>query len=418
LANLLTKNKEISKNVAASTGIKVFSIASGFLITILLTKFMGVSQYGVYAYVMAIASILSVVSQAGLPSLLLRETVRNIVSSNWCVVKSIWQWSSVMVTVISLLFVFLIIGMAQDNLYLFAVTLSSIIALGKLRGAALQGLHHVILSHIPDRVIRPTLFILLLMLLKWIFDVEINAERALLMGILASGIALIYGIYILHKKTPKAVKDCTEFTYQSKIWMLSALPMALTGGALMINSHLDLVILGWFVDMDDIGIYRVVVQSSGLVLFSLSVVNMFVSPYFAKIYKEGNLNSLRKILIQTQYISFLIAIFFAFFFYYMGEYFLSFVFGVEYVAGYYPLIILVAGNLINAAFGSVGLLLNMTGHEKQIAKIILISLIINATLNFILIPKFGLNGAAVSTSLSVVFWNIFARVLVYKKIGV
>ena len=67
--------------------------------------------------------------------------------------------------------------------------------------------------------------------------------------------------------------------------------------------------------------------------------------------------------------------------------------------------------------GSVGQVLNMTGHEKDSAIGMAIGAIANVCLNFLLIPRWGASGAAVATGVSVAIWNIVLAAFVYRRLG-
>ena len=69
-------------------------------------------------------------------------------------------------------------------------------------------------------------------------------------------------------------------------------------------------------------------------------------------------------------------------------------FGAEYSAAYLPLVILSIGQLVNAGTGSVAYLLNMSGHEQDTMRVYFVAALVNAVLNFILVPKYGMFGAA------------------------
>jgi len=60
----------------------------------------------------------------------------------------------------------------------------------------------------------------------------------------------------------------------------------------------------------------------------------------------------------------------------------------------------------------------MTGFEKESSKGMAIAIIINIALNLILIPEFGLNGAALSSMLSIFFWNLMLRHYVKTRVGI
>ena len=100
-----------------------------------------------------------------------------------------------------------------------------------------------------------------------------------------------------------------------------------------------------------------------------------------------------------------------------GEWLLEQVFGGPYVQAYSALCILVIGQLINAVMGSVGLFLSMTGHEKETLRALAISAILNVVLNALLIPKFGIIGAASATAVSVVLWNVILGIQLYRRLN-
>ena len=85
----------------------------------------------------------------------------------------------------------------------------------------------------------------------------------------------------------------------------------------------------------------------------------------------------------------------------------------------YPwLVILACGQLANAFAGPVLNILNMTGYEKNAQNTMLVVATLNIILNAVFIPTFGPGGAAVATALTMVGWNIWAGLLVYRFHGI
>ena len=66
----------------------------------------------------------------------------------------------------------------------------------------------------------------------------------------------------------------------------------------------------------------------------------------------------------------------------------------------------------------VDIILNMTGHQKFFGKITTVTAVLNLVFNMLLIPKYGMLGAAIATGFSIVLTNIFAIVYIYKKLKV
>jgi O-antigen/teichoic acid export membrane protein len=93
-------------------------------------------------------------------------------------------------------------------------------------------------------------------------------------------------------------------------------------------------------------------------------------------------------------------------------------FGENYLSGRSALFILCVGQLVNAATGSVGVLLNMTGHERAMVISVGMSAGLNICLNIFLIPRWGIDGAAVATIISLTFVNLVKVRWAYRYLGI
>ncbi|MAX70207.1 MAG: hypothetical protein CMC76_03770 [Flavobacteriaceae bacterium] len=76
--------------------------------------------------------------------------------------------------------------------------------------------------------------------------------------------------------------------------------------------------------------------------------------------------------------------------------------------------IILIGQIVNVLCGPVGLYLNMTSKQFFLQKTLVFALVINIITNFILIPKYEMLGAAISTAFSFIFWNIIGVIYVIK----
>ena len=93
-------------------------------------------------------------------------------------------------------------------------------------------------------------------------------------------------------------------------------------------------------------------------------------------------------------------------------------FGPEYVAGYPVLVVLIMGHLVLWSFASLSEVLSMTGHEKATAMVFGCSAVLNLVLNAILIPEFGLIGAAAATATSMALITVPVMVLARRRLGI
>jgi O-antigen/teichoic acid export membrane protein len=60
----------------------------------------------------------------------------------------------------------------------------------------------------------------------------------------------------------------------------------------------------------------------------------------------------------------------------------------------------------------------MSGNERLLMNNIAISALISLLLSFLLIPHYGITGAAIATAMSVIVRNIMASYLVYKAMNI
>ncbi|MGZ5441413.1 MAG: hypothetical protein ACXW5U_03935 [Thermoanaerobaculia bacterium] len=85
---------------------------------------------------------------------------------------------------------------------------------------------------------------------------------------------------------------------------------------------------------------------------------------------------------------------------------LTLLFGAEFEAGTVPLMILCCSQLVNVLFGSVAVILNMTGNEGMTARGVGIAAVTNIVLNLLLMPTYGVVGAACASLVSMITWNM------------
>ena len=96
---------------------------------------------------------------------------------------------------------------------------------------------------------------------------------------------------------------------------------------------------------------------------------------------------------------------------------LGLVFGSEFERGALCLVILCGAQVVNAGAGSVGLILKMTGHERDAALGMAFGAFTNVVLNTALVPVWGIDGAALATGMSLIVWNVFLVARVWKRLS-
>lgn len=91
-------------------------------------------------------------------------------------------------------------------------------------------------------------------------------------------------------------------------WTLSALPMAVTAGMQLVNGKIDLLILGWLVSAEGVGLYRVAFQAATITALGLQTLNMVLSPHFAHLYASGEMARLQRVITLGARMAFALAL--------------------------------------------------------------------------------------------------------------
>jgi O-antigen/teichoic acid export membrane protein len=414
------------RGTVGSFALKISATGLTFLSTVILARLLGTSNFGVYAYAMNWISLLSIPSSLGLNWLLVREVATHKAKSSWELMRGILYWSNqlVLTTSICVAIVTLIISWHLRNQGIETITLPFFISLASLpilalrsqRIAVMQGLQKVVLGQLPEFLIEPILFLGLIGILYWKFNASLDVLWVIGAYILTISVTFILGAILLSRSLPSEVRSVKP-QYQIKQWIQSALPFMLMGGLQTVNSRADITMLGAIKGADAVAVFVSIDKGVTIIVFILGVVGTVLAPTIASVYAMGNMEKLQKIVTKSARLIILVSLPTTLWFIVFGKWFLS-LFGSEYVQGYSGLVILCIAQLFNAAAGSVGVLLSMTGHEKYIAINTGINAGLNIILNAVLIPIWGINGAAIASAITLINSNVFCGFWCIKKLDI
>lgn len=416
----------LARDTASTLVLKVVSTGLGFLVAVLLARLLGAGGYGVYAFALATMTLLSIPAQIGLPTLVMRETARGVAFDHPHHVRGVWIWAGRATMVLSLVIgigAVAVITATSDGAIgtqaitmLWALGLVPLIALGNLRGAALRGLGRIAAGQLPEFMVRPGLLLLALAGAA-VLSTSLTPPRAMAAHVLASALAFVVGAFMLWHYTPASVKEARPRS-QSRAWMASTMPLALIAGISTVNAQADILLLGALSTPAEVGTYRVAIQIAAVAALGLNGVNLAVAPRFARLYARGDIQRLQRLATGSSRLVLGLALVVTVIFVSIGRMFLTAVFGPEFDVAYYPMVILLAGQLVNSLAGSVGHLLNMAGFERDTARAAAGSAVLNVALNFVLIPIWGPEGAATAATISLSVRNVLQWRAVRRRMGI
>jgi O-antigen/teichoic acid export membrane protein len=415
-----------ARAATGTIGLKIAFAGLSMASSLILARVLGVGGYGTYTYTMAWINFLSVPAQFGLDRLLVRNIATYQTQSAWGLMRGLLRWSDLVVLLFSLGIALLMVGVTWglgERLHMQAFSalwvlpcILPLLALLGVKSAALQGLHYVVASRMSEFLLRPLAFLVCIGVAYILLGTELSPEWAVVMNAVSVGASLLIVIHLLRHKLPQPIKESVP-TYQTSTWVHSALPMILISGMNVINHRVDTLMLGAMASAEAVGIYNVAFRGAQLIVFIQMAVNAVLMPTVASLYASGNMPQLQRVITTCSRVVLLVSLSSAIILVVFGDSFLS-LFGAEFQQGYTTLFILSIGMTLNAASGSVGVILLMTGYERYTAVSVGASAGLSILLNAVFIPLWGVEGAALATATTMVVRNVAQALWVYKKLHI
>lgn len=416
--------KEIVRGSSLAFALKIAGAGAGFIVNVIIARVLGAEGAGIYYLSLMIATIASVIGRIGLDNVMLRRISADATEKNWGDVKGVYRQGMVIALVVSSTAAVLVYLSApwfahqvfskpelKIPLQWMALTIVPM-ALLNLQAQSLMALKKVRDSQIIQSISIPAINMLLIFSLASTWGVE-GATWAYNV----SAVITVFMGYWLWGKVTGSLGDNNNKIKYTKTLLRSGIPLLWVSLFLMATTWSATVALGIWGSGEDVGIYYIAAHTASLISFVLVAVNSVAAPKFSVFHSQGDMVALGSAAIQSTNFMMLVvspALIVCFFFpgWIMG------IFGDKFVAHGYVLTILAFGQAINVATGSVGVILTMSGQEKLLRNIVGVSAGVTFVATLLLVPVFGVAGAAISTSLGTIVLSLVATWHVNKLLGI
>ena len=416
---------EILKGGGINFLTKSLTVFIGISFSFIITTYYGAEEMGVFSIINSYFTIAIIVSLMGLHTAMLRFIPEHIVKyslqSAYKLFLQVFKLVFIIAVIIAIIAYFLSDFIAikifenESLIVIFSIAAFFIViqALGKLSLEGIRALKNMKVYGLLE-VSVAVFKITLLAILTYFYYQEFNSVYTLF----ASFVFLLIGAlcFVFSLFTKKNDLLDTVKTYSNKDVVTVAFPMFLTGVMSVVISQTDIVMLGAMSNVSEVGVYAIAVKLAFLTSFILTSINSIATPKFSELFHAGKMEALIKIAQKSSKLVFWVSVPIIIVFIFFGKFMLS-IFGDEFVKGYPVLILLALGKFVNGIAGSVGSFLNMTGHQKVFNRIVIIGGVTNIVFNFILIPKYGILGAAIASMISIILWNLLASLYIKYKFG-
>lgn len=415
------------RSVGGMVVVNGVSAAISLTCTIVLARLLGVSQYGLYAYAISISGLAGACAGLGIPTLVLLRSSVWAATSRWRLFRGMIRFGIAATFATSLLFGILLIlvspllgKISHTHGFVLSLSLAGVImvctAVAQVIEAILQARRILARSLVPRAIALP-IGILGYAGCAHAFKLPLSTVNVLIAQSVIGVGMLLYLLRMLEKAIPAEARDFSPVIYPVK-WLASALPFFGNNMMFIINTQVDILLLGYFKGDASAAVYRVGTRGAQILVLCLAAIATAVQPRMAALYAQGQHKDLAALVTRTTRAGFYIALVFAVLFVTGGTQIILILFGRPFVAAATVLSILTVCRLAHAGTGSLGSFLSMTGKERVLMKALMAESTANVVLNIILIPRWGINGAAFATGASMAAMNTILAFYVYKKWGV
>jgi len=174
------------------------------------------------------------------------------------------------------------------------------------------------------------------------------------------------------------------------------------------NYNIDIFILKELAKFEDVGIYSLAVNLGGQLWL---IPDAFKDVLFGKNAKKNDIKSI----VEAIKFNFVFSLFMVLFFVVFGRMLIGFLYDDEFIRAYVPLVIIISGNVFMIFYKFIYTLFIADGKRKLSVVIFSVSVLINVGLNFLLIPRMNINGAALASLASYSFCGVAFLVVFMKK---
>jgi O-antigen/teichoic acid export membrane protein len=424
-ATLRSVKTRLARGAASAFIVNILGTAVAFLSHLVLARALSAQGYGVYAYVMAWVTVLALLATLGFQTGLLRFASAYCAREEWQLLRGVIRYAMQRVSLAGL-----VIGIATAGVvvvlgdrvapelrrtFLVGCAIVPLLALLDVRGSLVRAFGGVVWALTPQMLVRHGV-VLVVVGSCVLASFTIQPHSAMAVMLLATLLGLVLVSLALRWLRPPGWTTASV-AYDVPGWRRASLAFLFMAMMRALLNRIDLLMLGMLTDTASVGVYAVATRVADVVSFALVAINVMFAPSIAALHARSDRVALQAMVTTTAWWAAISALLIGLPLFALAGNALA-LFGEAFTSGTLTLRILLVGQIVNAAAGSVGPILTMTGHERQAATVPGITALGQVALNAALIPSFGMEGAAVATTIALISWNTAMAVLVWKNLNI
>jgi O-antigen/teichoic acid export membrane protein len=356
-----------------------------FITQVMMARWMGATELGIYVYAFSLAMLLSTLASLGLPAASLRFISEYLASGKTAFINGFLAKGRLIIllsslclavvafTVLIVLSVsisvvpipaidnniaFTVLIALSDSLgdYFRPVVLSFVcipfIALFRFHDRVAHAFSWFALSFLPSMTLRPLIFLIALYVM-WELTGHLSAETSMIVQFCVIVAITIVQYFLLRPRLKKTINN-KDKELDLALWLRVSTPLLFITVFTQYFPELSIIIIGSDLPPDQIAIYNACYRVALLIGFVYNAVSAAIVPKASHLHAQGDVAGMQRYITQATQLNFFLSVIGVILFVFGGKILLGF-FGKEFIIGYPALLVLAAAQLFLAGVGPVAI---------------------------------------------------------------
>lgn len=414
----------VGRDAAKAFAIRVLSAAILYVSQVLLARWIGGHDYGIYVTVWSAVLALSSLTQLGFNTALIRLLPEYRERGDIDGLRGLLLGSRLLAvtaaTLVALSAILLLVwlGPNLNSPYVWPAILVlaclPMCALSDVQDGIGRSQGWLAVALAPPYILRPLLVLLALFTAR-VLGLPMEAATACIAAIAATWSATIVQLLLVERRLASTV-DPGPRSYRLRSWLAISLPLLAIGFADVVLQTADVLVISRFLTPDEVAIYFAAAKTMSLVMFVHYAVGSAVARHVSMLDARGDRAGLQHEVRRAVHWTFWPSLAATVLILAAGWPLLR-LFGPRFTEAYPAMVVLAGGFLLRSSFGPTEFLLNMQGEQRVCAIVLASAAALSVVLNLLLVPVFGIYGAATATASAISCGAIANGLIARRRLG-